>query len=44
MDMQKVHEAYEMLFGMGATKEDIIKVFEIAFMTVDKIIDETKEG
>lgn len=43
MDMQKVHEVYEMLFSMGATKEDIIKIFEIGFKTADKVIDETLE-
>ena len=39
-NMQQVHEMWEMLMNMGATKEDCIKLLAIAVETANKIVNE----
>ena len=38
MENKDLHEMYEKLMEMGATKEDIIALYKIALETSDKII------
>jgi transcription initiation factor IIE alpha subunit len=39
MNNKDYHEIYRELMEMGATEEDIIELFKIAYKTIDKIID-----